>query len=187
MERLAGRRLLPRASGRPAGRAAAAALCVGPALPRHAARGRLGCRGEDMRRWHGLVTLATSRSRVRSTPPSAAASPPPSPSLPASRLPVKRAVVAQLPGQTGHTGGRLASWHAGKYQAQALSAARPDGTPHRASRRRRQSFGCGRWHSKVSLRCVALWCYYGVGPQGAAGLQGMPAARPRPRAGDRTS
>ena len=151
------RRLLPRASGRPAGRAAAAALCVGPALPHHAARG-CTCRASEQARLLRGRQASMARTRdsrdlaiSRSTPPSAAASPPPpspspspsspppspppspsSPPSPASRLPVKRAVAEQLSGQTGHTDGRLASWHAGKYQAQALSAARPDA--HRTAR-----------------------------------------------------
>jgi hypothetical protein len=62
-----------------------------------------------------------------------------------------------------------------------LSAARPDGTPRRASRRRRQSFDCGGWAQQGVT--IVLPPSYHTG----AGLQGMPAARPRPCAGDRTS
>ena len=115
--------------------------------------------------------------------------PPPSPPSSASRLPVKRAVAARLSATPATQNdnlrklGTLANTKLERCQQRTRTA-------HRTAR---VAGSVRAWAAGVGARCY----YSGVtqvllrsdngGPHGAAGLQGMPAARPRPRAGDRTS
>ena len=80
---------------------------------------------------------------------------------------------------------KTARWHAAFYPGIVVSSTPRRHTPRRASRRRRHSFDCGGW-AQQGVTIGLPSCSYSA-DRTSAGLQGMPAARPRPRAGDRTS
>ena len=173
--------------------------------PRRASEPARLSRGRPAPSWHGARDSRAISSGSRDLAPTCFAGrqrPPPVGCglTAAARLPLSPPSLASVAGGDGLASARQASCccaalrprhsrpHAGTppFTRALLSAARPDGT-HRAARVAggvtASTAGVG--HSKVSPSGYHRGTI--VFLRTSAGLQGMPAARPRPRAGDRTS
>ena len=171
------------------------------ACRRAAHRSQRGSRGEDQpRRGTELVTLARSRQDLGTSHPrvsrdhsalhpSAVALPPP----PACRCRRRHCRRRRRPRVCPSSelllrGSQTTPHKTAFYPGIVVSSTPRRHTPRRASRRRRHSFDCGGWAQQGVT--IGLPSYSGLpscSDRTSAGLQGMPAARPRPRAGDRTS
>ena len=172
--------------------------------PRRASEPARLSRGRPAPSWHGARDSRAISSGSRDLAPTFAGRQRPPPVgrglTAAARLPLSPPSLASVAGGDGLASARQASCccaaprprhsrpHAGTppFTRALLSAARPDGT-HRAARVAggvtASTAGVG--HSKVSPSGYHRGTI--VLDRTSAGLQGMPAARPRPRAGDRTS